>query len=484
VVIGILVVSPEWFFRPEERVQRQTRIVIPQVFGSEGPVLDDAERMAYEDSMNAKVVLDDGEALVAVLTQDFDGDQIDEQIIAYRNLAEQDSPIYITYVDYDPLIGGYTRLWSTQTLVRRPGTVTVYTQDIIGDRSLCVIVTGMNAEGEHTLTLFKLGEAGDFTKIAEINIDGSITIQEVERTQAYQLGLTRGVSFSIAARGRDNGSENMLDQIEVTYTYNDEREHYEQGTIIRLPGSQIEQQRVRELLTGGSREFEEFISGLWYYVSPQGTLDSRQYIYFDPLNRELIFYGDETQQVFIWQNSSATRYGIYVSSQNISVTTLRRSIDIELESLDRIRVRVLEDVQLKIGVTDSWDGSYRKAGTAAEPGAEAPPILPFWEESYDGAIGKLAFYPDGTYELFTDGAVRQGKYSFFQLENRELLELRPGGITGDSRETYLVDRQTGDELNLMRVRMSTRGIQEIQDAAISLTRIGEDETGETTRSGS
>ncbi|GHU99704.1 hypothetical protein FACS189483_09250 [Spirochaetia bacterium] len=484
VVIGILVVSPERFFRPAgRRVQKQTRIVIPQALASDDPAPDSAERMAWGDSMNAKIVLDDGEALVDVLTQDLDGDQIDEQIIAYRNLIEQNSPIYITYVDYDPLIGGYTRLWSDRTAASRPGTITVYTQDLIGDRSICVIVTGINAEGEHTLTLFKLGGEESYTKIAEITIDGSIIIQEAERTQAYQLGLTRGASFAISARGRDNDSTNMLDQVEITYTYNDESEQYEQGTITRLPGSQVEQQRVRELLAGGSRNFEEFVSGLWYYVSPQGTLDNRQYIYFDPLSRELIFYGDETQQVFIWQNSSATRYGIYISSQNISVTTLRRSVTIELESLDRIRVRVVEDVRLKVLVSNSWDGSYRRAGTVVEQRAEETAVVPYVRASYDGSIGKLVFYPDGSYALFTDETVQQGKYSFFLLEDRELLELRPGGI-GTSRETYLVDRQTEDELNLVRIRMSTRGIQEAHEAAISLTRIGGDGAGETTQSGS
>jgi hypothetical protein len=149
-----------------------------------------------------------------------------------------------------------------------------------------------------------------FNKIAEIRIDGSIVIQETDRTQAYRMGLTNGQSYAIAAYGRDPESSNILDQVELTYSYNTVNGLYEQTKVARIPGSQVEQRRVRELLNGSGGEFENFITGLWYYVSPQGTLDNRQYIYFDPDSRELIFYGDEIQQVFTWQNSSPTRYGL------------------------------------------------------------------------------------------------------------------------------------------------------------------------------
>ncbi|GHV81606.1 hypothetical protein AGMMS49991_01640 [Spirochaetia bacterium] len=482
-VIAALIFKPDVFFRPQGRVQKQTRIMIPQPLpagDAEGP-FSAGERVSWDDGMNAKVALDDREILVSVLSVDLDGDLQEEQIIAYRNLAETDSPIYITYIDFDDQTRGYKRLWSAPTAATRPGTISLSTQDLIGDRSLCVIVTGMNGEGEHTLAIFRKRDGATedqpFAKIADIRIDGSITIQETERTQAYQLGLTRGQSFTLAAYGRDTATDNILDQVETTYTYNAARGRYEQSGLTRIPGSQIEQRRVRELLSGGTKEFEAFISGLWYYVSPGGTLDNRQYIYFDPSSRELIFFVDETQQIFTWQNSSATRYGLYISSQNISVSTLRRFINIELASLDSIRIRVQEDVRLPISVSDFWDGAYRKAGAidgrTVDTGQDAlQQVTPYLDAAYDGSIGKLTFYKNGFYELSTDGNVRNGSYAFFMLDDHEMLELRPGSISGLTRETYLVERQsrnTADGLTLSRVRLSTKGFQEVHEAAISLT---------------
>jgi hypothetical protein len=298
------------------------------------------------------------------------------------------------------------------------------------------------------------------------------------------MGMTKGQSFTIAAHGRDYDSSNIMDQVEISYAYNEVNGLYEQKSINRIPGAQIEQRRLRELL-GNPKAFEEFISGLWYYISPEGTVDSRQYIYFDSGSRELIFYEDETQQVFTWQNSSATRYGIYIASQNISVTTLRRTIDIELESLDSIRVRVFEDVRLKITVDPPWNGSYRKVGPLNTGSfGTGRGTTAHINAVYDGSIGKIRFFPDGSYELQVGGTVKEGKYAFFSLDDRELLELRstelratePRSAPG-SRETYLVEAgesPAGDDsprraLTLLRVRLGARGVQELHEGSISLT---------------
>ncbi|MDR3129997.1 MAG: pallilysin-related adhesin [Treponema sp.] len=443
-----------------------------------------AEKLAYEDSMNAKVALDEGETIVSILTHDFDGDLQDEQIIAYRNLDEQGSPIYLAYIRYDELLGGFKRVWNTSTIITRPGTVSLYTLDLLGDRSVSVIVTGINAAGEHTLTALRKNAQtpdsvnGDkdapFTKIAEIRIDGSIAVQETERTQAYQRGLSRGNSFTITAYGKDSNSTNMLDQIEITYIYNPVMDLYERSSITRMPGTQVEQRRVQSLLNGDPEVFERFIDGFWYYYAgADGRPDTRQYIYFDLPSRELIFYGDESLQVFTWLNSSATRYGIYISSHNISITTLRRSLNIEFESFDSIRIKVFEEVRLKLGVNDSWDGSYRKVSSMASGLSDnALSVVPYLDASYNGSIGKLVFSKEGSYELYTQGTVFKGKYAFFVLDNCEILEMRPGSITGLSRETYLVSRQSGQnsqvELTLNRVRLGTKGIEELHEAAFSL----------------
>ena len=480
----------------KSRTEQQARMVIPR---SPRAIYEDidnlAEHLAREDSMFSRVELEDGEVLVSVLTDYFDGGPVEKQFVAYRNLLEIDSPIYLTFIDYDLETRSFKRLWNARTAATRPGTINLYAQDLLGDRSLCILLYGMNGQGQHTLTIFRKNPLPSndpselFLKIAELRIDGNITVREIDRNISYQSGQEANMSSIISAFGRDSESRNLLDQVEITYAFNYESGLYEEINMARIPGTQVEQRRVRELLSN-TRVFEEFITGLWFHITPQGNLNSAQYIYFSPDSKEIIFYEDEIQQVFTWTNSNPTRVGLYISSQNISVTTLRRSIDIELESLDSIRVRVIEDVRLKFGVNTPWDGSYRKAGHM-----DNPVHLPSYTNShisalYEGQIGKFRFDDDGSFEMTAGNSQRQGKYAFFFYNDLEMIEfrypdlrygdLRPpetfyADLNSDNsllRETYLVESDSEDfprtNLTFYRVRIGSRGIERLHERAITL----------------
>jgi len=477
--IAALILLPSPWAAKNNRTEQQARIVIPRsLMSSQDDIDNPDEYLAREDSLYSKVPLEDGEVLVTVLSGMFDGGPVEKQFVAYRNLLEVDSPIYVTFIDYNEASRSYERTWSAQTAATRPGTVSLSTQDLIGDKSLCVLLSGMNAQNQHTLTIFKKSPAaqdsGDelFQKIAELSIEGTITVKETERSASYQSGQGTGASFAITAFGRDYNSSNMLDQVEVTYTYNGSSGVYEQTKAARIPGSQVEQRRVRELL-GSRSAFEEFITGLWYYTTPQGKVDKNQYIYFSPSSKEIVFFSDEILQVFNWASSIATRYGLYVVSQNISVTTLKRTIDIELESLESVRIRVQEDVALKISVNNTWDGSYSKA-PPPENRSSPPPIKAYIDAWYDGPIGKIHFLPNGFFELTNGTNFRQGKYAFFYFSDQELLELNSESNNSSAREIYLVEgeaaaQQMRENLILSRVRLGSNGIERLHERAITLT---------------
>jgi hypothetical protein len=461
----------------------QARVVSPKnQTGQEDQLTETelSERMAFEDVSNAKISLQSDETAIAIITQDFDGDPQDEQMIAVRRTSEQDGPIYIVYADFDEQTGGYRRLWDSATATTKPRTFNFFVKDLIGDRSLCVITTGMNGNGEQTLMVFhkqpvSLPDApGEmFERIAELRTDGSISIVERDRSQAYQLGLASGTSHRIFTYGRDFDSSNLLDQIETVYDFNADSRIYARTGVARIPGAQIEQRRVRQLLDGTPDKFERFLDGLWYLSSPTGEDSSRQYLLFDQQRNELVFYADATQEVFTWENSSATRYGLYLNTKNISVTTLRRLVDIELESVDSIRVKVFEDVRLKIGIGGRWDGTYRKMDSrVATPVTNAQVTPARVNLEYDGSEGKIRFIEDGSYE----GPDGKGIYSFFLVGTAEYLELRKSSGTRE-RLTYAVERKkvsgtyaTREELHLKRVRLGVGGAEDMHETVIVYSR--------------
>jgi flagellar motor protein MotB len=449
--------------------QWHTRIITP-----EKPALETTDATMVSDTI--LVPLNVGEVLVSVLTHDFDPDiPGDEQLLLYRN-AESNGSLYLSYLVQNEDM--YQRLWTKETAITRPWTATLDTKDLIGDHSISVLLSGMNDHGERILTVFKhtRGEES-FVPIADIQTTGSIAIQETTRSQAYQRGTARGVSFPLLVYENlkpvnPEDSLNLPDQVEKVYTYNTTRERYEQSELIQILGSQVEQRAIQTALSGGSRSFEALIEGLWYFVDSTGTVDTRQYIYFDPHGRELVFYGDETQQVFTWQSSSMTRSGLSIAGQNISVTTLGRSVDIELSSTKRIRVTVVEDVNLKIGSDKIWDGFYEKIGDVAMVGSFNPSVS-YIEAEYNGSMGKLCFSSSGSYEINFFNIGRMGKYIFFDFNGETLLELRS---SDGGRELYLVEhgetlKEHGiwEYLTLIPVRIGIRGIQRLRETPISLT---------------
>jgi hypothetical protein len=457
---------------------RQARVITPQTNTFKTDTVEEsaAERMAYEDINMPKVALASDEQVVAVITQNLDADPQDEQIIAYRKNSDASQPITLAYIDFDETTGLYKKVWEAASLATKPRTVRLLIKDLLGNRSNCIIIEGLNDSGEQTLTAFLLPSSSyDIKKIAELKVDGTIVITETDRSQAYQLGIASGTAYTISTFGRDLESSNLLDQIEIKYAYNSGSGVYERIGTARIAGSQLEQRQIRELLDGTAGKFEQFLNGLWYYTG--STEDAKRYIYFDPVKREIIFYEDNTQEIYQWQNSSPTRYGIYISSQNLSVTTLRRLIDISLESRDSITIRIFEDVQLKIGITGHWDGTYQKVTQTAGESTETKPVNAWISARYEGTNGSLIFDSNGNFEKTSQGKSLKGNYSFFLQNGIELLELRYPETNGSvNREVYKVVRRQLSKgsipqqvMELTKVRLGVKGIENINEGTIQYT---------------
>jgi len=474
--IGVIVLLATGYWQrfviPEENEDVRTRVIT--VREGADSVNELPGQITWEENLSTKIPLEQTETVIAVLNKESEEGLSEEQFVVYH--SGNSGRIFITFFSYDERTSGYRRVWDASTAATRAETITLFSQDLIGDRNNCVIVTGMNDRNEHTMTVFRRSinqsQNAAYAKIAEIQIDGSIVIQEITRSAAYRQGITSGQSFNIAAYGQDVSSANIMDQIETIYSYNAQAGQYGQTRVSRIPGSQIEQRRLNELLSGTPGIFENFISDLWYFVSPQGTIDTRQYIYFDPEKKEIIFYGDEAQQVFLWQGSTYTRYGLYIRTQNMSINTLLRFIDIELESLDSIRLRVNEDVRLRITANTTWDGSYRRAGivSAREVISELRPAV---EAIFDSSWGRIRFDSHGGYTINSGATSRnpsftEGRYIFYQVENSVLLELRPNDGSGDNRAVYLVEA-VAEVMILSRARVGTNGVYDLQEPPITLT---------------
>ena len=482
ITVGFIVfflINQQHFTKQTELI-RQARVIMPQSQTDKADTIEDstAELMAFEDLNLSKVALSNDDQVVAIITQNLDSDPQDEQVIAFRKNSDSVATVHLAYIDFDESTGIYKKVWEQPSITTKPRTARLLIKDLLGNRSNCIILEGLNDSGEQTLTTFLLPNSGNaLRKIAELKVDGSIVINETERSQAYQLGIASGSAYTISTFGRDLESSNLMDQIEVKYAYNNESGVYERIGTARIAGNQIEQRQIRELLDGTAGKFEQFLSGLWYFTGSQE--DIKRYVYFDPVKREIIFHEDTTQEIYRWQNSSPTRYGVYITSQNLSVTTLRRLIDISLESRDSIAIRIFEDVQLKIGISGHWDGIYQKVSPTTTATAETNLVTSWISARYEGTTGTLLFATDGTFEKTSQGKSLKGNYSFYVQDGVEVLELRYSGTTGSTnREVYKVARRQISKgsvpqqvMELTRVQLTVKGIENYNEGTLVYTLI-------------
>ena len=486
---------------PEPPAERhRMRVVVPSVAGEPGQAGAAPGALARESAYVLKAPMQQGELVISVLNHDFDNSGVEDQVVAFRPNGAGGA-VYIAFFSSPDHYSYYRRMWEVPTTATVPETVSLFTLDLLGDRGNAIIVTGMNELNEQTLTAFRKSPFDDpyrpFDVIADIRIDGSVAVREVQRSLAFQQGVARGQPFDIVASGRDYGSDNMLDRIELTYSFNEAVGVYMRVGMARIPGARIEQDQVRHILSGAPGVFEGFMHDLWYHVTPAGTIDRSQFIFFDPDRREIVFFGEESQQIFVWQQSNATRQGLLVSSYNSAINSMRRRVNVELESMDSIRVTVTDERRQRIGIPPPWSGTYRRAGAVIRAMEETHAMAPHKDAVFDSPIGRLRFLPCGEYELAGHGAFSRGRHAFFTAGGMDFLELRPergyalalgalvapahapgGGdedrhvfrVTGISRNSRGEPDSEPRYMSLSRVRLGATGAQDLRETQIALTR--------------
>lgn len=465
----------------------QTRIIAPLTSGvrEQDERLVDSESLAIDDLMSPKIALGSDEQLVSIITQDIYGDQMDEQIIAVRNPDQADSQVYLILVEYDEYTNGYHRMEKVATSITRPRTFSMFTRDLLGDRSTCVIASGMNSTGEQVMAIFRLRRSIPGTVLAEVNMqrilslvtDGSITIQETERSQAYLQGYTAGIPFNISTYSRDSESANVLDQIETIYSWEAGSGRYERSGTARIAGAQIEQKMLHEILDGTAEKFEQFLDGMWTRLDRDGSSNAlaSESLYFDLQRRELTFQTGNNQEVYTWQNPIPMRYGLYMTCRNMSIPTLRRLINIELSSMDTIRIRVREDIRIKLGFGGQWESLYQKSSTdkGSQGSVNGSLSYELGGEYRNGEIS-LVMYPDMRYVYRSPSFSREGVFSQFSAGSSTLVEFRPAIEENGERGTYTVSQELGTngtvELILDHVRLGVRGMERLYERPLRFTK--------------
>lgn len=420
------------------------------------------------DALPDEVVLD-------VESLNLDTDEPEEQIITVRKTGPGGGSLAIVIADSLPGRRGWFRSWESPVPVTKLTTLQIQARDVIGDHWLSIVVTGMDEKNEQTLTVFREVPGSEktglqYATVASVAGD-SVRIEDADRPESYQLGQTEGAPSSILVFTKDPASVNPLDQIQTTWTWDPRRSIFVDSAKVAIPGAQVERDIATKVLTGHEADFEAFLQGIWYDASLGPNDPKTRLLVFDRGADSIVFYSGDSQEVFHWNESHATRTGLYVGAQNESVPTLRRLMDIEMTGSDTVSVRVFEDLLMKIDSENRWDGSYRRYKEGSVPKSPAPAPLPL-----DGtwtADGIRLIFSQNEYSLSESGTVGQGRWLQYTVGADHVIELIDDGAKPRRNfRVELKDAPGGNRgMTLIPVLPTINGLERAEEPSLTLTQV-------------
>ena len=366
IVIVFLILSAflvrKIFYKPEVK-WTQSKLVLPQVENKKGEKESDSLVQGEEDELVSLIPLNGDETLLEIVSMDFNGDGFDDQVNAVKN---SDSPYINLLVGlYDSKAQSYERSAIIPTKVQQVKTFSYTGIDLAGDHRVALVYQGFNEEGDSVLQAFYITRARNgrtfLNKIADFEGDGTIFIQQLDRYDAYERSQAKGTPYPIWVYSTDENSKSGNDQLQTRYKWDEEKGLYVQDIQIRVAGSRIAAKELARIQDGTVKTFARFLEGLWYKSEQGGT----SYLFFDYESQEIIFYREDTQEVYNWISSRLRRNGIYITTINQEIENIQRRVDISLVNVDEIRLRIQDDVRLIISESSVWDGEYKKLSYSA-----------------------------------------------------------------------------------------------------------------------
>jgi hypothetical protein len=315
--------------------------------------LNDGEKDEISEP-KARIPIPKNDKILEIINANLDQDEADEQIILLKGIDNPASFIKIIVIDFDEVRNIYLKTWETSTSSTNPRVLNVEILDVIGDYNREIAVHGMNNR-DLTLDIYRKVNTQSKTglhyqPICQIVSNGTITINKIERSSAYEMGQKAGESFPIIVERRDSNSKNDMDIMEETYSWVYATNKYEMVSSRKIPADLNSQQKLSELYSKSDEEtFIQFLKGPWY-----DKKQTEKMVVFYPEENQVVFSFGNVQEVYNWDYSRRILYnGFLIITHNELIKTIKTDINITARSSNSIDVN-MED--------NSWAGEYQKFG--------------------------------------------------------------------------------------------------------------------------
>ena len=481
---GVFFISRKNISHKKEDINTRAKIVTPKTAESVVAEAEASESGIENESYETFVPLVPGETLISTYVIDINNDGYDDEVIAVRTAT---SP-YLTLVPaiITPDSGNYTRLNPIVTEFTNTRTFSYSGMDVIGNHKNSLIYQGVDDNGNYIMKIFLYKgdnsvasmhggrkpagnvEKGELVNIGDFSCDGTIFIQQVERSESYELSLSRGESFSVWVYKSENSdkkaSSGVENQIQQEYKWNPNSGRYELAREIKVTANRLAAKELSRIQDGTVETFAYFLDGLWSKTS--NTDGNIRYMYFDYEAKEIILLKDDTEEVYLWEDSKLRHNGMYVSAINADITNLRRRFNVGLVNVDEIYVSLQDYINLLIKENNMWEGNYKKMNLQSSIFSrkkEAEPVDQYITELKKGPLwissdmNTRISFSDYNYKLEEHNIVENGIYTIMNVGENNIIQFRADNSASLMSEVYSMKfgtktiTETGKNTNIEKV---------------------------------
>ena len=437
----------------EDKSSTRARIVTPKSTVSANSENETTPSSIESEKYETFVPLYTGETLISTLTIDINNDGYDDEVLIVR---KSNSPnLWIVAALIDSESGLYERLDPIQTEFTRTRTFSYMGMDVTGEHKNALIYQGLADDGNYIMKIFLCAEQRGISylkTIGDFSCDGTVFIQQTERSESYALAMSKGESFSVWVYKSDvqnaDGSDKTKiaqNQIQQEYKWNPSSQEYELAREINVTAGRLAATELSRIQDGTVETFAAFLDGLWYKTS--NTDGNIRYMYFNFPDNEIIQLYKDIQEVYEWEDSKLRHNGIYLTAVNADIMNLHRRFDIALVNTDEIKITLRDDINLIINENTQWDGNYKKMSLQDTFGdfAATEEKNIYRKELTKGDAWSTADttitlnFANYTYTLLNGGLTETGIYSIEKIGSYNVIQFRADTDGSILSETYSME---------------------------------------------
>jgi hypothetical protein len=413
------------------------------------------ESYTEEEKQVPRVQVPPEAQIIQLLEVNLDLDRNDEQVLAVKDTQKGAGAVRLMIADYDTVRDKYVVTWEGDTGATSRRSFNVSVVDATGDHNLEILCNGMTVDGRQTMDIFRRTTSPEqlglyFEPILSLAVMGTIELQEEKRSQSYQKGLRSGKAFPVVTTTKDENSERLGDIVKATYAWRAVSSEYMRVKTEKIPGQEIEDKQLRELLQGSKEDFRSFLDGPWLLTESGNNPANRYIVHFDSAGNSVTLYSGSIQESYDWNNTYRfLADSLSISGENSIVPFMRIYISVHVRDLSTVRI-TMSDVNSHNGTrstNSTWSGTYRKLGPSMQKSflrspqnSNAVDGMPRLTGIYKNDSGQSIYFDPPQFRLEEEDETVRGGFSTYTL-GTDILELRVVDKNGvvEERRCYSFD---------------------------------------------